>query len=70
MDQAVQAVRSGITAKGGTFEGNEQQGNFKASGITGRYSVADRVSVSISEKPALIPNSLIEKEVRSYFVGR
>jgi hypothetical protein len=70
MDQAVQAVRSGIKAKGGTFEGNEQQGNFRASGITGQYNVSDRVSVNINEKPALIPNSLIEKEVRSYFVGK
>jgi hypothetical protein len=70
MSQAVQAVRSGITAKGGTFEGNEQQGNFRASGITGQYNVSDRVSVNINEKPALIPNSMIEKEVKNYFVGK
>jgi len=70
MSQAVQSVRSGITAKGGTFDGNEQQGNFRASGITGQYNVSDRVSVSINEKPALIPNSMIEKEVRNYFVGK
>jgi hypothetical protein len=70
ISQAVQAVRSGIEGKGGTFEGNEQQGNFRASGITGQYSVSDRVSVNINEKPALIPNSLIEKEVRKYFVGK
>jgi len=70
ISQAVQAVRTGILGKGGTFEGNEQQGTFRASGISGQYSVSDRVSVSINEKPILIPNSLIEKEVRSYFVGK
>jgi len=70
MRLAVQAVRSGIESKGGTFEGGEEQGNFRASGITGQYSVADRVVVNIHEKPALIPNSLIEKEVRNYFVGK
>jgi len=70
ISNAVQAVRSGIMAKGGTFEGNEQQGNFRASGITGQYNVADRVSVNINEKPVLIPNSMIEKEVRNYFVGK
>jgi len=70
MSQAVQAVRSGILSKGGTFEGNEQQGNFRASGITGQYNVADRVAVNINEKPALIPNSMIEKEVRNYFAGK
>jgi len=70
ISQAVQSVRSGVEGKGGTFEGNEQQGNFRASGITGQYNVSDRVSVNINEKPALIPNSMIEKEVRNYFSGR
>jgi hypothetical protein len=70
ISQAVQSVRSGVLGKGGTFEGNEQQGDFRASGITGHYNVSDRVSVNINEKPALIPNSLIEKEVRNYFAGK
>lgn len=70
ISQAVQAVRSGILGKGGTFEGNEQQGNFRVSGITGQYSVADNVSVNINEKPTIIPKSMIEKEVRSYFAGK
>jgi len=69
MAQAVQAVRAGIEGKGGNFSGNEQQGNFRASGIAGQYNVADRVNITISDKPTLIPNSLIEKEVRSYFNG-
>ncbi|GBU28670.1 hypothetical protein R84B8_02230 [Treponema sp. R8-4-B8] len=70
INQALQSLRSGIESRGGTFSGNSQQGNFKVSGIAGQYSVADRITVSISEKPALIPNSMIEKEVRNYFVGK
>jgi len=70
ISNAVQAVRSGVLGKGGTFEGDEQQGTFRASGITGQYNVSDRVAVSINEKPVLIPNSMIEKEVRNYFVGK
>jgi len=68
--QTIQAVRSGIESKGGIFQGNEQQGNFKASGIEGQYKVSDLVSVTITNKPVLIPNSLIEKEVKNYFGGR
>jgi hypothetical protein len=68
--QAVQMVRSGIEGKGGIFNGNEQQGSFKASGITGQYRVTDMVNVTITEKPFVIPNSMIEKEVKNYFGGR
>jgi hypothetical protein len=64
---AVQTVRSGIESKGGTFSGNEQQGDFRSSGIAGRYQVSDRVNVTISEKPFIVPNSLIENEVKNYF---
>ncbi|MDR0497525.1 MAG: DUF4384 domain-containing protein, partial [Treponema sp.] len=69
ISQAVQAVRSGIEDKGGTFTGNEQQGSFKASGIAGQYRVSEMVNVTITEKPFIVPNSLIEKEVRNYFIG-
>jgi predicted small secreted protein len=67
ISQAIQAVRSGIEKKGGTFNGNEQQGNFRASGITGQYRISDRVDVTISEKPFIVPNSLIENEVKNFF---
>jgi len=65
--EAVQTVQTGITSKGGTFTGNEQQGNFKASGIAGQYKVTDIVNVTISEKPIVIPNSMIENEVKNFF---
>jgi hypothetical protein len=67
--RAVDAVRSGIERKGGAFNGNEQQGSFRAGGIAGQYQVSGMVNVTITEKPLLIPNSLIEKEVKNYFGG-
>jgi hypothetical protein len=68
--RAVQTVRRGIEGKGGTFNGDERQGSFRASGISGQYSITDKVGVSINEKPPLIPNALIEKEVKNYFSGK
>jgi hypothetical protein len=70
ISQAIQMVKSGIEAKGGVFFGNERQGNFRASGIAGQYNVADQINISITEKPAIIPASLIEKEVRKFFNGK
>jgi hypothetical protein len=67
ISQAIQVVRTGIESKGGTFDGDEQQGNFKASGIAGQYKVSDLVNVTISEKPFVIPNSLIANEVKNFF---
>jgi len=67
ISQALQTVRSGIESKGGIFNGNEQQGNFKASGISGQYQVSDMVNVTILEKPFVVPNSLIENEVKNFF---
>jgi hypothetical protein len=67
ISHAIQTVRSGIESKGGTFSGDEQQGNFRSSGIAGQYIVSDKVTVTISEKPFVVPNSLIENEVKNYF---
>jgi hypothetical protein len=67
LDAALNTVRTGIAAKGGSFTGNEREGRFQAGGIAGAYQVAERVNVSIIEKPLIIPNSLIEREVRNFF---
>ena len=65
--QAIQTVRTGIEGKGGSFSGNDQQGTFNAVGIAGQYRVSNMVDITITEKPFMIPNSLIEKEVKSFF---
>jgi len=67
--QTIQMVKNGIERKGGVFDGNEQQGSFKASGITGQYRITKLVNVTITDKPILIPNSLIEREIINYFGG-
>jgi hypothetical protein len=68
--QALEAVRHGIEGKGGIFYGNEYGGYFRNSGITGNYVVGEKVTFYIFEKPFIIPNSLIEREIRNYFIGR
>ncbi|MDR1803338.1 MAG: hypothetical protein LBQ94_06985 [Treponema sp.] len=67
MNQAVQSVRSGINEKKGFFTGDEQRGSFNASGIVGSYTVTEKVNVTITDKPALIPYSIIEKEIIKWF---
>ena len=67
---AIKTLQTQIESKGGVFNGNEQQGSFKANGIAGQYRVTNLVSVTITEKPVLVPNSLIEREVKNYFGGR
>lgn len=70
INQAIQTVRTGIKEKGGKFEGDEKNGNFSASGITGLYDVADKIDITISQKPLVVPNSLIQKEVTNFFSGK
>jgi hypothetical protein len=67
VSSAVAAVKTAIEKKGGRFTGDIREGNFKASGIAGHYAVLSRVSVTIQEKPFIIPNQLIEREVKNYF---
>jgi len=70
ISQALEAVRIGIEGKGGSFYGNEFGGYFRNSGIMGNYVVGENVTFYIFEKPFIIPISLIEREIRNYFVGK
>jgi hypothetical protein len=67
MAAAIRTVRAGIQAKGGSFSGDETSGTFSVSKMTGEYRVAAQATVLIIEKPALIPYSLIENEVKKFF---
>jgi hypothetical protein len=67
MSGALSSVRRGITTKGGSFSGDEREGSFQASGIAGKYQVAEQVNVTIVEKPFIISHSLIEREVKNFF---
>jgi hypothetical protein len=67
MSAAIRTVRSGIQGKGGSFSGDERAGFFSVSKISGEYTVSNQATVLIIEKPALLPNSLIENEVKKFF---
>jgi hypothetical protein len=68
--QALEAVRVGFEEDGGFFYGNEYGGYFRSNGIRGNYIVGEIVTFYIFEKPFIIPNSLIEREIRNYFTGK
>ncbi|GHV50697.1 hypothetical protein AGMMS49579_04690 [Spirochaetia bacterium] len=68
--QALKAVKNGIEGKGGSFYGNEYGGYFRNRGIRGNYVVGEKITFYIFEKPFIISNSLIEKEIRNYFIGK
>jgi hypothetical protein len=64
---ALEMVKTAVEKKGGVFSGDTGAGFFRASGIAGNYQVGDRVSVTIHEKPFVVPYQVIEKEVKKYF---
>jgi hypothetical protein len=66
----LQKARAAVTGQGGTFEGNEQSGQFNltvfGSTITGSYSVAgSQMDILISDKPFLLPCVTIEGFLKS-----
>ena len=67
---AIQTIRAGIERRGGSFHGDEYEGNFKYSGVMGNYVVGEKVVFNIYEKPFLLPNILIERAIRNYFIGK
>lgn len=67
MEKALEAVRIGIEGAGGFFYGNESGGYFSGKGIRGNYIVEENIEFYISEKPFIVPNSFVEREIRNYF---
>lgn len=66
-------VRSQITGGGGQFDGDQQSGTFSGEvpvmgGFEGQYEVSgDQITITITEKPFLIPCSVIETRIREFF---
>jgi hypothetical protein len=53
---------------GADFEGAATSGSFSGKGVRGIYSIQDRVvTVTIVDKPFLIPWGLVESQVRGFF---
>ncbi|MBA4373378.1 MAG: hypothetical protein C0402_11035 [Thermodesulfovibrio sp.] len=63
-----------ITKNGGKFEGDKNAGSFKGNSVLGpvggqycRISETE-IRFTITEKPFLVPYSIIEAEITKYFV--
>jgi hypothetical protein len=51
-----------------SFQGNESAGKFSARSVTGVYRVrGNRVTITITDRPFLVPWSIIESKVRRFF---
>ncbi len=66
-------VETTITNKGGRFSGDTRSGEFAGNTpigmVKGRYTVlsdAD-IEITITDKPFLAPQSIIENKIRDYF---
>lgn len=64
---------SAITSNGGSFEGDKDAGRFSGHSVLGpikgeycRLS-EDEIRFTITEKPFLVPHSVIEAEIKKYF---
>ena len=50
------------------FKGDTTSGSFSGKGVKGTYSIQDRiVTLTIIDKPFLIPWGLVEIQVRGFF---
>ena len=66
----VARVQEGIKKYGADFKGDATSGSFSAKGVKGTYtySIQDRaVTVTITDKPSVIPWGLVESLVRGFF---
>lgn len=66
-------VESAITESGGIFAGDAVKGVFQGNSvmgpIKGEYSVlaASEMRITITDKPFIVPYSMIEGEIKKYF---
>ena len=68
--EALKSVEYKIKSSGGAFSGDEQSGAFanRSRDVTGQYSVgADAIRITITRKPFLYPDSVVESRIREYF---
>ena len=66
-------VQSVITESGGTFSGDSSKGVFQGNSVVGPikgqyFTVSGReICITITDKPFIVPYSMIEGEIRKYF---
>jgi hypothetical protein len=62
------ARAAGIKKYGVDFKGDTTSGSFSGKGVKGTYSIQGRgVTVTIIDKPSLIPWGVVESQVRGFF---
>jgi len=67
-------MKSIITGKGGSFEGNKECGSFEGESVLGtikgeyRSISVNEIEITIDDKPLIMPYSWIESEIKKYFI--
>jgi hypothetical protein len=66
--EIINNVKLKVENDGGSFKGNEREGNFNlptpVGEIEGNYSITDNaLKIDITKKPMMLPCSLIESEL-------
>ena len=65
-------MKSIITGKGGSFEGNKECGSFEGESVLGtikgeyRSISVNEIEITIDDKPLVMPYSWIESEIKKY----
>ena len=66
--EIINKVKSKIENEGGSFTGDEKEGNFNlptpVGAIEGKYTVSENeLKIDITKKPMMLPCSMIESEL-------
>jgi hypothetical protein len=68
-------IKSDVESNGGTFEGDENSGTVSGNvpllgALTANYTVSgNTVTITVTDRPLLVPCALIESQARDYFNG-
>jgi len=61
------SVERTVRGGGGSFSGNEQNGSFSGKGVDGKYSVGDKITITITKKPMFASDSMVKSAISDYF---
>ena len=67
ISEALVRVAGKIQSGGGMFSGDEQSGSFTGRGVSGRYDVGNKITITITQKPILASNSKVIDTITGYF---
>ena len=67
---AYKLLKEKLASTGGKISGNINMGTISAEGVEGEYVVGeDAVKITITKKPYILPNRLVERQIRTLFRG-